>query len=114
MLILESGDSRATATTRQNGGRVLNAVKNSGEARRTGIGDTKLPESTSCAEVIVVFSNRTPRRAEQGSARNGTGARQQSASAHASELFKNLFRFLGIVADYRQRDAGAEAPRPIA
>jgi hypothetical protein len=83
MLISESDDGRATAWIRQNAGNLLKAVKNSGEARRTIIGGTNLPESTSCAEMTVVFSNRWPRRAEQDCARNGSGARQQSASAHA-------------------------------
>jgi hypothetical protein len=82
MLISESDDGRATARTRQNAGKVLNAVKNSGEARRTLVGGTNLPESTSCAAVTVVFSNRKPRRAGQDCARDGSGARQQSASAH--------------------------------
>jgi hypothetical protein len=90
MLISESDDGRATAWIRQNAGKVLNAVKNSAEARRILTGGTNLPESTSCAEVIDVFSNRTPRSAEQGSARAVTGARQQSASTHASIFFKNL------------------------
>lgn len=119
MLISESDDGRATAWTRQNAGKVLNAVKNSGEARRSMIGGTNLPESTSCAEMTVVFSNRRPRRAEQDCAREVSGAEQQSASAtpeqqiviEALELFKNFFRFLGIVTDDRQldqiiRDAG--------
>jgi len=82
MLISESDDGRATARTRQNAGKVLNAVKNSGEARRTLTGGTNLPESTSCAEMTVVFSSRRSRRAEQDCARDGSGARQQSASAH--------------------------------
>jgi len=82
MLISESDDGRATAWIRQNAGKVLNAVKNSGEARRTMIGGTNLPESTSCAEMTVVFSNRRLRRAEQGCACAGRDARQQSASAH--------------------------------
>jgi hypothetical protein len=116
MLIFESSDGCATAWTRQNAGKVLNAVKNSGEVRRTITGGTNLPESTSCAEVIVVFANRTPWRAAHDCARDGSGAEQLSAKANPeiviealaippmSELFKNLFRFLGIVADYRQLD----------
>ena len=83
MLISESADGRATAWRRQNAGKVLNAVKNSGEARRIILGGANLPESTSCAEVTVVFSNFRPRRAEQDCARDGFGVEQQSASAHA-------------------------------
>ena len=83
MLISESDDGRATAWTRQNAGKVLNAVKYSGEARRSMIGGTNFPESTSCAEMTVVFSNFRPRRAEQDCARDGFGVEQQSASAHA-------------------------------
>jgi len=83
MLISESDDGRDTAWTRQNAGNVLNAVKNSGEVRRSITGGTNLPESTSCAAVIVVFSNRRLRRAEQDCARDGSGAEQQSASATA-------------------------------
>jgi hypothetical protein len=83
MLILESDDGRATAWTRQNAGSVLNAVKNSGEARRTLIGGTNLPASTSCAEVIVVFSRRRLRRAAQDCARAEIGANRNSANAHA-------------------------------
>jgi hypothetical protein len=64
MLISESDDGRATACTRQNAGKELNAVKNSGEARRTITGGANLPESTSCAEITVVLSNRRLRRAE--------------------------------------------------
>jgi hypothetical protein len=82
MLISESDDGRATAWIRQNAGKVLNAVKNSGEARRTIIGGTNLPESTSCAEMTLVFSSRRLRRAGQDCARDVSGARQQSASAH--------------------------------
>ena len=82
MVISESDDGRPTAWTRQNAGKMLNAVKNSGEARRTLTGGTNLPESTSWAAMTVVFSNRRPRRAEQDCARNGHGAREQSASAH--------------------------------
>ena len=83
MLISESEDGRDTAWTRQNVGNVLNAVKNSGEARRSITGGTNFPESTSCAAVTVVFSNRRLRRAVQDCAREGTGAEQQSASATA-------------------------------
>jgi hypothetical protein len=82
MLISESDDGRDTARIRQNAGKVLNAVKNSGEARRTIIGGTNLPESTSCAEMTVVFSSRRLRRAGQDCARDVSGARAQSASAH--------------------------------
>lgn len=63
MLICESDDGRATAWTRQNAGKGLNALKNSGE-------------------VTVVFSNRRSRRAEQDCAGDGCGAEQQSASAN--------------------------------
>ncbi len=87
MPISESDDGRATARTRQNAGKVLNAVKNSGEARRILIGGTNLPESTSCTEMTVVFSNRRPRRAEQDCARDGSGARQQSTSTANFLLF---------------------------
>lgn len=83
MLISESDDGRATVWTRQNAGKVLNAVKTSGEARRIIVGGTNLPESTSCAEMTVVFSNFRPRRAEQDCARDGCGVEQQSASVHA-------------------------------
>src|ERR1700680_1197725 len=104
MLISESGDGRATARTRQNVGNVLNAVKNSGEAQCTIVGGTNLPESTSCAEITVVFSNRSALRSEQDCARDVSGARQQSPSANASELVKNLLCLLGVVADYRELD----------
>jgi hypothetical protein len=80
MLISESDDGRATAWTRQNAGKALNAVKNSGEARRIILGGTNLPESTNCAEVTVVFSNRSSRRAEQDCARDACGAEQESAN----------------------------------
>jgi hypothetical protein len=104
MLISESDDGRATARARQNVGRVLKAVKNSGEVRRIIVGGTNLPESTSCADITVVFSNRSARRSEQDCARDWSGARQQSPSANSSELVKNLLCLLGIVADYRQLD----------
>jgi hypothetical protein len=111
MLISDSGDGRDNACTRQNAGKVLKAVKNPDAAPRTVTGATNLPESTISAEVIVVFSNRRPRSAAQDMAPAGTGAMQQSASAKTSELFKNLFRLFGIVADDSQldqiiRDAG--------
>ena len=82
MRISESVDGRATAWTRQNAGKVLNAVKNSDEARRSIVGGTNLPESTSCADVTVVFVNRRSRRAEQDCARDGSADEQQSASAN--------------------------------
>src|SRR5712671_1172916 len=82
MLISESDDGRATARTRQNVGKVLNAVKNSGEVRRTIVGGTNLPESTSCAEITVVFSSRKSRRAAQDCARDAGGERQLSASTN--------------------------------
>jgi hypothetical protein len=82
MPISESDDGRATAWTRQNAGKVLNAVKNSGEARRTLTGGTNLPESTSSAAMTVVFSNCRPRRVGHDCARDGNGARQQSASVN--------------------------------
>ena len=59
---------------------MLNAVKNSGEVRRIILGGTNLPESTSWAEVTVVFSNRSSRRAEQDCARDACGAEQESAN----------------------------------
>ena len=106
MLISESDDGRATAWTRQNAGKELNAVKNSGEARRILIGGTNLPESTTSAEMNVVFSNRRLRRAEQDCARDGSGARQQSASAHPERKIvieapcqnssRIFFAFLGL------------------
>src|SRR3977135_418956 len=82
MLISESDDGRATARTRQKVGKLLNAVENSGAVRRTIVGGTNLPESTSCAEITVVFSNRRSRRPEQACARDGRGNRQLSASTH--------------------------------
>ena len=81
MLISESDDGRATAWTRQNAGKVLNAVKNSGEARRIILVGTNLPESTSCTETTVVFSNFKPRRASQDCARDGRADEQARASA---------------------------------
>jgi hypothetical protein len=86
MPISESDDGRATAWTRQNAGNVWNAVKNSGEVRRTLVGGTNLPESTSCADVTVVFSNWRLRRAEHDCARDGSGAAQESASAQAEQI----------------------------
>ena len=86
MLISESDDGRATAWTRQNAGKALNAVKNSGEARRIILGGTNLPESTNCAEVTVVFSNRSSRRAEQDCAREGFAAEQPRASAKPDQI----------------------------
>lgn len=80
MLIFESPDGRDTAWTRQNADNVLNAVKNSGDARRTITGGTNLPESTSCAEVTVVFSNLSWLSVAHGCARDGWGAEQQSSS----------------------------------
>ena len=82
MVILESDDGRAIAWTRQNAGKVLNAVKNSGEVRRTLVGGANLPESTSCADVTVVCSKRRLRRAAQDCARDDGGDRQPSASTH--------------------------------
>ena len=82
MLMSESDDGRATAWTRQNAGNVLNAVKNSGDARRTILGGTNLPESTSCADVTVVLPSFRSRRAEQDCARDDAGAEQQSATAN--------------------------------
>lgn len=81
MLISESDDGRATACTLQNAGKVLNAVKTPATARRAIAGGTNLPESTSCADVTVVCSNRRPRRAAQDCARDGIGAEHESASA---------------------------------
>src|SRR5258708_6343394 len=82
MLISESDEGRATARTRQKVGKLLNAVKNSAEARRIIVGGTNLPESTSCAAITVVFSSRRSRRAEQDCARDAGGARQLSASTN--------------------------------
>src|SRR5712672_3619071 len=86
MRISESVDGRATAWTRQNAGKVLNAVKNSDEARRSMIGGTNLPESTNCAEVTVVFSNRRVRRATQDCARDGRADEQARASAKPDQI----------------------------
>jgi hypothetical protein len=83
MLIFESLDGRATAWTRQNAGKLLKAVNNSGEARRSLIGGTNLPAWISCTEVIVVFSRRRPRRAAQDCARAAIGATAQSANTNA-------------------------------
>ena len=60
-------------------------MNNSGEARRTIGGGTNLPESASWAEMTVVFPNFSPLRAEQDSARDGTGAEQQSTSANPEQ-----------------------------
>ena len=80
MLMSESFDGRATARTRQNVGKVLNAVKNSGEARRTIAGGTNFPESTTSADVIVVVPRGRARSALHGIARDGAGAAQANAS----------------------------------
>src|SRR6476469_10028019 len=90
MLILESDDGRATACIRQNAGSVLNAVKNSGEARRSLIGGTNLPASTSCAAVIVMFSRRRPRRPAQDCARAEIDATAQSANTNAGRVVIGL------------------------
>src|SRR6266404_9041728 len=82
MLISESDDGRATARSRQKAGKAFHAAKNSGEARRIISGGTNLLESTSCADMIIVFSSRRLRRAEHDCARDGSGAEQQSASAN--------------------------------
>jgi hypothetical protein len=86
MLTSESDDGRATAWTRQNAGKVLNAVKNSGEARRAIIGGANLPESTNCAETTVVFSNFKPRRAVQDCARDVRADEQARASAKPDQI----------------------------
>jgi hypothetical protein len=86
MLISESDDGRASARIRQNAGKVLNAVKNSDEARRSIIGGTNLPESTSCAETTVVFSSFKPRRSVQDCARDGRADEQARASAKPDQI----------------------------
>src|SRR5207244_2689091 len=83
MLISESLDGRATARTRQNAGKVLNAVKNSGDARRIILGGTNLPESTNSAERMVVRSSPTPSSELHDIARDGVDAAQQSTSRDA-------------------------------